>query len=39
MKFSEKPDRAALKGFTGLTRMYGDDALIKGYVACRTPTP
>jgi len=39
MKFSERPDRGALKGFTGLTRMYGDDALLKGYVACRTPTP
>lgn len=36
MKFTEKPDRTDLKGFAALEKMYGEEALIKGYVACRT---
>ncbi len=36
-KYSEQPTRRDLKGLAALTRMYGEDALIKGYVVCRTP--
>lgn len=36
MKFSEKPDKGDLKGFAALAKMYGEDALLKGYIACRT---
>lgn len=36
MKFSENPNRADLKGFAALKKMYGENALVKGYVACRT---
>ncbi len=36
-KYCERPDKRDLKGFSALTRMYGEQALIRGYVVCRTP--
>ena len=38
-KFSEHPDRTSLKGINALLNFYGDDSLITGYVASRTPNP
>lgn len=38
-KFSENPGKSALKGFDALKRYYGDDCLMAGYVASRTPHP
>ncbi|GAB4334298.1 MAG: ATP-binding protein [Desulfobulbaceae bacterium] len=36
MKFTETPGKKELKGFTALQKMYGEEALMKGYIACRT---
>ena len=36
-KFSEAPDETALKGLDALQKFYGEDCLIAGYIASRTP--
>ncbi len=38
-KLSERPGTEALRGFHGLTALYGHDALEAGFVACRTSHP
>ncbi|MGQ0506547.1 MAG: ATP-binding protein [Myxococcaceae bacterium] len=35
-KLSEVPNTSSLKGFQALSRFYGDDSVVQGFVACRT---
>jgi hypothetical protein len=38
-KFTEKPQASDRKGFEALKKFYGENSLIRGWVACRTSRP
>jgi len=38
-KFTEKPQTSDRKGFEALKKFYGENSLIRGWVACRTSRP
>ena len=38
-KLTEHPDRSSLKGINALKKFYGEENLIAGFIACKTPAP
>lgn len=38
-KFSETPDKSALKGIKSLQKFYGSESIMAGFIASRTGTP
>lgn len=38
-KFSEAPDKSALKGIKSLQKFYGSESIMAGFIASRTGTP
>ncbi len=39
IKASERPDKKSLKGINALKKFYGDNSILKAYIACRTRAP
>lgn len=36
-KYTEQPDTSYLKGMKVFEKLYGEESIIAGYIACRTP--